>query len=407
MSLPVTIAWRYLKSKKSHNAVNIISIVATLGVVVTTAAIVIVLSVFNGFNDMVQSRLSRLSTDLVISPVSGKVIENADSLLAEVTATDGVAAACPVIEDQALAVYVDYQKPVRLKGVPDDYNRYTAIDSVIVPGAGRWMLVDDVARYAVVGAGPAIDLHLQAGALRMLILYAPMRQGRVNIANPVDAFVADSLFIAAIFQAQQSAVDDDLIFVPLDFARDLFDYSDEASAIELNVSPGRRVDDVMRTLADKLGDGYTVKNRLMQQAESYRMINVEKWVTFLLLAFILLIATFNVISTLSLLIVEKRESIDTLRYLGASRALTTRIFVAQSWLITAVGALGGMVLGVLLSLGQQQFGWIKLAGDPSRLIVVAYPVKVIWTDLLIVAALIAAIAALTGLVTALIARRAA
>lgn len=402
--LPLRIAWRYLKSKKTHNAVNIISIVATLGVVVATAALVLVLSVFNGFRDMVEQRLSRLDPPIAITAATGKVIVNADSVMAAVSALEGVEAAFPTVDDQALAVFADYQMPVRLKGVPDIYHRYNALDDVVLSGSSR--LEDGVARYALVASGPAIRLHVQPQSLRMLRLFAPMRQGRVNLANPVDAFVEDSLFVGAVFQVQQAVVDDDLIIVPIDFARDLFDYPSEASVIEVHTRPGANVDALRDKIIAMLGDSYRVDDRLMQQAESFRLINIEKWVTFLLLAFILVIATFNVVSTLALLIVEKRESTATLRALGASTSLTRAIFACQAWLITGLGAVVGIIIGILLALGQQTFGWVKLAGDPSRLIVDAYPVKVIPSDILIVLALAAAVALLTSVITSLIARRA-
>ncbi len=403
--LPLRIAWRYLKSKKTHNAVNIISIVATLGVVVTTAALIIVLSVFNGFKGMVEERLSQLDPDLMVTPASGKVMANGDSVADAVKDVPGVKTAFAAIEDQALAIYADYQMPVRLLGVPDNYARFNGMDNVIVNGGGQSVLNDEVASYALVSAGPAVQLHVQPNSPRMLQLYAPMRQGRVNIANPVDAFTADSLFVGAVFQVQQNDVDADLIVVPVDFARNLFDYPDEASQIQVFLNPGTDTERTRVEIARRLGKNFEVKDRLMQQAESYRLINIEKWMTFLLLAFIMLIATFNVISTLALLVVEKRESVATLRSLGASQQFVRRVFVAQAWLITAVGAIIGLVVGILLSLGQQYFGWVTLAGDTSRLIVQAYPVRVVWTDVVVVLALVAVIALVTSAITAAIARR--
>lgn len=404
--LPLRIAWRYLKSKKTHNAVNIISIVATLGVVVTTAALIIVLSVFNGFKVMVEERLSQLDPDLMVTPASGKVMASGDSVADALKEVPGVKTAFSAIEDQALAIYADYQMPVRLLGVPDNYARFNGMDNVIVNGGGQSELNDEVASYALVSAGPAVQLHVQPNSPRMLQLYAPMRQGRVNIANPVDAFTADSLFVGAVFQVQQNNVDADLIVVPIDFARNLFDYPDEASQVQVFLNPGADTEKTRLEIARRLGKEFVVKDRLMQEAESYRLINIEKWMTFLLLAFIMLIATFNVISTLALLVVEKRDSANTLRSLGASQQLVRRVFVAQAWLITAVGAVIGLVVGILLSLGQQYFGWVKLAGDTSRLIVNAYPVRVVWTDILVVLALVAVIALATSAITAVIARRA-
>lgn len=403
MALPLKIALRYLKSKKAHNAVNIISIISICGVVVTTAALVCVLSVFNGFKDVIESRLARLDPEIAICPTQGKTIADADSVINVVSCINGVEKAMPVLEDQALAIYADYQMPVRLKGVPANYHEINAIDSVIIDGS--YALKDEVSNFAVVGIGTALNLRLRANSLRMLQFYAPRREGRVNLANPIDAFTCDSLFVSSIFQVQQNSYDQDLIFVPLDFARNLFDYDTQASQIELKLNKGANEQKVMKDIQQALGASYQVKNRLMQQAESFRMVNVEKWVTFLLLAFIMIIATFNIISTLSLLIIEKDESIATLQNLGATNQQITRIFVAEGWLITMLGAVLGIVLGVLLCLGQQTFGWLKLNADPTQVIVAAYPVKVMWFDLIIVLLLVAAIGFVTSLVTSNIMRR--
>ena len=369
----------------------------------TTAALVCVLSVFNGFRGVIQDRLARLDPEVAITPAKGKVMPDTDSVLTAIGSIDGIDKAMPVLEDQALAIYADYQMPVRLKGVPVNYHEINALDSTIIDG--YYALTDEVSRFAVVGIGPAMNLRLRAGSLLILQLYAPRRVGRVNVANPIDAFLSDSLFVSSIFQVQQNSYDQDLIFVPLDFARNLFDYESEASQIELKLRPGSNPQAVMRQVSQLLGPSYEVKDRLMQQSESFRMVNVEKWVTFLLLAFIMIIATFNVISTLSLLIIEKDESIATFQNLGATRQQITRIFVAEGWLITMLGAVLGVILGLLLCLGQQTFGWLKLSADPSQVIVNAYPVQVVWTDVLVVLLLVAAIGFVTSLVTSSIMRR--
>ncbi|MBQ7205968.1 MAG: ABC transporter permease [Muribaculaceae bacterium] len=403
MSLPLKIAWRYLVSKKGHQAVNIISIVAVCGVVVSTAALICVLSVFNGFKGLIMGRLAMLDPQIAITATVGKAINDADSVIDVVSAVPGVERAVPVISDQALAVYVQEQMPVRLKGVPDDYNTMNDMDSVIVDG--EWKLRDQVSRYAVAGAGPAVRLAMRPAFLGMVQLYAPQRQGRVNIANPMGAFRQDSLFLSGVFQLQQNSYDADLIYVPLDVARQLFDYETEATQVEVKLAPTADEQEVMHAISRALGNGYQVKNRLMQQSEAYRLVNIEKWMAFLLLAFILVIATFNVISTLSLLIIEKSDSISTLRALGANDRQISRIFVLQGWLITLMGAITGVVIGLVLCLCQQQFGWLRLSGDPANMIVSAYPVEVQWTDVLVTLGLVAAVGLLTSMVTALIMRR--
>ena len=403
MSLPLKIAWRYLVSKKGHQAVNIISIVAVCGVVVATAALICVLSVFNGFKGLIMGRLALLDPEVAITATLGKTINNADSVINAVGTLPGVERAVPVVIDQALAMYAQYQMPVRLKGVPDDYNRMNGMDSVIVDG--EWKLRDQVSKYAVAGAGPAVRLCVRPEFLGMVRLYAPQRQGRVNIANPMGAFRQDSLFVSGVFQLQQNSYDADLIYVPLDMARELFDYETEATQIELKLMPGANEQQVMQLISHVLGKGYQVKNRLMQQSEAYRLVNIEKWMAFLLLAFILIIATFNVISTLSLLIIEKDDSIATMRALGANDSQISRIFVLQGWLITLAGAVTGIVIGLILCLCQQQFGWLRLSGDPANMIISAYPVEVQWMDVVITLALVAAVGLLTSMVTALIMRR--
>ncbi len=403
MRLVLKIALRYLRSKKAHNAVNIISSISTCGVVVTTAALICVLSVFNGFKGLIMGRLAMLDPEIAISVSHGKAIADADSVVRVAQGVEGVAVAMPVIEDNALAIFSDYQMPVRLRGVPDGYNRLNGLDSVIVDG--EFKLHDQVSRYAVLGAGPAIKLHARPGFLRMVQLYAPQRQGRVNMANPMDAFRNDSVFVSGVFQMQQNGYDADLIYVPIELTRDIFDYTTEATRVELKLNPGANADAVMQQLTAALGPAYTVQNRLMQEATAYRLVNVEKWVTFLLLAFIMIIATFNVISTLSLLIIEKDDSIRTLSNLGATDKQITQVFVTEGWLIALFGAVAGVAVGLVLCLCQQQFGWLKMQGDESLLVVRAYPVQVELTDVLVVFVLTAFIGLLTSVVTSLTMRR--
>jgi len=204
---------------------------------------------------------------------------------------------------------------------------------------------------------------------------------------------------------QQNSYDADLFYVPLDVARDLFDYDTQATQVEVKLSAGAHEAQVIDAIGHALGSGYQVKNRLMQQREAYRLVNIEKWMAFLLLAFILMIATFNVISTLSLLIIEKDDSIATLRALGANDGQISRIFVLQGWLITLVGAITGVVIGLALCLCQQHYGLLHLSGDPANMIISAYPVEVQWMDVAITMALVAAVGLLTSMVTAMIMRR--
>lgn len=402
MNLSLNIALRYLRAKKGHTAVNIISIISVLGVVVTTAALICVLSVFNGFHDLIKDKLSNVDPDIAITATLGKTIADADSVMKVASAIPGVAKVMPVVEDNALAIFADFSMPLRLKGVPKNYNELTGIDSVVVEG--DFLLDDGVSRYAVMGVGPAVNLNARPGSLRMLQLYAPQRRGQVDLNDPMNAFTEDSVFVSGVFMVQQKNYDNDMVFVPIDLARELFDYTTEASQVEVKLAPGTSEADVMEQLEAQLGASYTVKNRIMQQDSSFRLVNMEKWITFLLLAFILVIATFNVISTLSLLIIEKDESIRTFRSLGATDKQITRIFVTEGWLIALVGAVIGVAVGLVLCLCQQQFGWLKLSASADAVIVQSYPVSVVWTDVVVVFMLVAAVGLVTSFVTSLMMR---
>ena len=403
MHLPLHIALRYLRSKKSHSAVNIISIVSVCGVIVATAAIVCVLSVFNGFSKLIHSKLSMLDADIAITATLGKTIADADSVAAVARGVAGVEMALPVVEDNALAMFFNYQMPVTLKGVPNGYDSLTNIRGTIIDG--KYLLDDGISQYSVIAIGPALSLNVRPDYLKMVSLYTPRRRGNINLANPATALRSDSVFVSGVFQIEQNKYDRSTMFVSIEMARRLFDYTTQATAVELRLAPGANEPAVMAALTDALGEQYVVKNRLMQQAEAFRMVNIEKWVTFLLLGFILVIATFNVIGALSLLIIEKTDSIDTFRNLGASNKLISRIFVMEGWVISLLGAVLGIVLGLALCLIQEHFGLIEMQGNAATLIITAYPVAVQWTDLLVVLALSLAVGALTSLVTKLIMRR--
>ena len=403
MHLPLHIALRYLRSKKSHSAVNIISIVSVCGVIVATAAIVCVLSVFNGFSKLIHSKLSMLDADIAITATLGKTIADADSVAAVARGVAGVEMALPVVEDNALAMFFNYQMPVTLKGVPNGYDSLTNIRGTIIDG--KYLLDDGISQYSVIAIGPALSLNVRPDYLKMVSLYTPRRRGNINLANPATALRSDSVFVSGVFQIEQNKYDRNTMFVSIEMARRLFDYTTQATAVELRLAPGANEPTVMAALTDALGEQYVVKNRLMQQAEAFRMVNIEKWVTFLLLGFILVIATFNVIGALSLLIIEKTDSIDTFRNLGASNKLISRIFVMEGWVISLTGAVLGIALGLVLCLLQEHFGLIEMQGNAATLIITAYPVAVQWTDVLVVLALSVAVGALTSLVTKLIMRR--
>ena len=397
------IAIRYLFSKKTHNAVNVISLISLAGVAVATMAIVCVLSVFNGFSDLSAAHLSLLDPDLKITPVEGKSISSVDSLIYEIEQIDGVDVAIPTIEEQALAIYGDRQMPVMIKGVPSEYENTTDIKSIVIDG--DFCLTDSIASYATLSVGAAIGLGATPSFYRYLGIYMPKREGRVNVANPMTAFRSDSLIVAAVYQVAQAEYDTDMVILPLENVARLLDYDDEATAIEVKLKSSANLSKVTPQMQTILGDGFVVKDRLRQQEQSFRMIEIEKWITFLMLAFILIIASFNIISTLSMLVIEKSENIHTLHSLGATSTMISCIFMLEGWLISIVGGIAGIIIGVILTLAQQWGGFIKLSGDPSALSIDHYPVRLDVMDLFVVMGLVIVIGFFTAQITALFTRK--
>lgn len=388
------IALRYLFSRKRHNAVNVISWISVAGVAVATAAIVCVLSVFNGFSGIAMSRLSDIDPDIKIVPVSGKVFSAADSLADALARLPEFEVAVPVIEERALAIYAGRQMPVSIKGVPANYREVTKVESTLIDG--ELLSRDGDFPCAALSVGVALSLNARPGYYDLLQLYAPRRIGRVNTANPMTAFRGDSLIVSGVYEVEQSEYDTDRAIVPLSTARKILDYTDEGTAIEIKLAPGVGEKQGLAAAQRAIGGSGIAQNRLMQQAESFRMISVEKWITFLMLAFILIIASFNVLSIMSMLIIEKKDNIATLSALGATPGLVRRIFVFEGWLISLLGGTVGIITGVALCLVQQHWGLIKLSGNPSQLSVTVYPVHVELGDLAAIALIVVLIGLLIG-----------
>lgn len=402
--LALRIALRYLLARKSHSAVNVISVISVAGVAVATAAIVVVLSVFNGFADLSARHLSKADPALMVTPAKGKVIADADSLAAAVASVPGVTAAMPSLQERALLISGNTQLPVIFKGVTADYQLVTDFDDVIVDGA---FISDTVAPYpSQLSVGVAARAGLRPATESIADIYVPRRRGRINPANPATAFTGTQIMVTGISQIDQLEYDADRIVIPLAAARRLLDYTTEASAMEIALNDRYEQRAIARKISAAIGPDYRVATRLEQRQDSFRMIAVEKWVTFLMLAFILVIASFNIVSTLSLLVIEKRDNMATLRALGASRRAVSAVFMAEGWLITVAGGVCGIVLGLALSLAQQFGGFIKLGADPDALTIDVYPVLVAPADIAIVAALIVAVAALASLTTRLFTRSA-
>ena len=392
MVLSLRIAARYLFSKKSHSAINVISIISVCGVAIITAALICTLSVYNGFSHLIGSLLSEIQPDIKILPAAGKTIAGDDAIWDEIAAWDDVAMLSPVIEETALAVY-DRQLPVVVKGIPDNYDELTGLAHTIV--TGEYLLRDSIVSYAIIGAGVAVRLGAGVAYSRPIELNAPHRRGRVNIVNPAASFTSRRFFVSAAFYSNQAPYDDNVVYIPIDEARVLFDYPTEATAIELRCAADVSAERLVQRLEKRLGSDYVVQDRYKQNGESFRWMQIEKWITFLILVFILLIAVFNIVGALSMLIVDKKEHIATLRSLGADDKLIVRIFMTEGWLISMIGALSGLVIGVLLCWLQQEFGLLRL-GDSGAFIVEAYPVKLEWVDTLMVTAVVLLLGALTA-----------
>ena len=394
MNLSLKIAVRYLFSKKSHSAINIISMVSICGVAVTTMALICTLSVYNGFQDLISSLYSSLDPQIKITPSAGKTFNAESEKIKALAQWPEIEAISPVIEENALLVYRNRQMPVLLKGVPDNYTQVTLIDSVLLDG--NFFLRDSIASYATIGVGVANRLEVGAHYVYPLFVYTPKRMAKVNLANPSNAFNEDRMFATAVFSVNQPEYDDQMVIVPLEMARRLFDYTQDASALEIKLRPETDEKLVRSRLSEFLGKDFQIKNRMMQQETSFRMMQIEKWMTFLILAFILMIATFNVVGSLSMLIIDKHNDIKTLRNLGADEKLISRIFLTEGWLISAIGAGTGLLAGILLCWLQQKYGLLKLGQATGAFVVDTYPVRLLWSDALAVLAVVT----LLGLPTA-------
>ena len=384
MSFPFYIARRYLVSKKKHNAINIISGVAVCGVALATLAMVCTLSVFNGFQDMVAGFFTAFDPQLKITARQGKVFDPHTAVMDSVHALPDIAVWTETLEENALVKYKDRQAMVVIKGVEQSFEQLTEIDSLLY-GTGRFLLEDEVVNYGIMGIELVSQLGTGVQFVDPLQVYAPKRRTRINLANPAASFRTDYLFSpGCVFVVNQEKYDGHYILTSIDFARQLFDYGQEASAIEVKLHPGSDTDAVQRQMSRLLGSDYLVQNQYEQQADVFRIMEVEKLLSYLFLTFIVAVACFNVVGSLSMLILDKRDDVQTLRNLGADSRLITRIFLLEGRLITLTGAVAGVVLGLLLCWAQQRFGLLTLGGGGGAFIVDAFPVSVHAVDVLLV-----------------------
>lgn len=383
MNFPFYIARRYLFSKKSHNAINVISGISVCGVALATLALVCTLSVFNGFQDLVSNLFTAFDPELKIVPATGKVFDGQDKAIAAIRKMPEVALVSESLKDNALVQYQGRQAMAVIKGVEDNFEELTPIDTILF-GRGELLLHDEVVDYAIPGVQLLATLGTGIRFLDPLEVYAPKRGAKVNMANPAASFTGGNLFSSGlVFAVNQEKYDGSYILTSLKFARQLFQYTTEVSAINLKMKEGTDIDAFKRKLEKHLGERFRVFDRYEQQADTFRIMKIEKFISYLFLTFILMIACFNVIGSLSMLIIDKRDDVVTLRNLGANDRQIVRIFLFEGRLISFIGAVSGIVLGVLLCWLQQTFGLISL-GAAGSFIVDAYPVSVHWEDVALI-----------------------
>ena len=383
MNFPFYIARRYLFSKKSHNAINVISTISVCGVALATLALVCTLSVFNGFQDLVETFFTAFDPQLKITAVRGKVFDGQDKRVLQLKKLPEVAVYSESLEDNVMVQYQGRQAMAVIKGVEDNFDELPPIDSILF-GRGDLLLHDEVVDYAIPGIQLLSTLGSGIRFLDPLEIYAPRRGAKVNMANPSTGFVTGNLFSSGlVFAVNQEKYDASYILTSMNFARKLFQYTTEVSAINLKLKDGADTDAVKKYIQTLLGDDFRVQDRYEQQADTFRIMEIEKLISYLFLTFILMIACFNVIGSLSMLIIDKRDDVVTLRNLGASDRQIVRIFLFEGRMISLFGALAGVILGLLLCWLQQEYGLISL-GDSGSFVVDAYPVSVHASDVIIV-----------------------
>lgn len=383
------IAWRYLFSKKGHNAINIVSGISAAAIAVVTAAMICVLSVMNGFGALVEHMFSEFDPVLMVLPAEGQTLRTDTEPVLSLYAREDIGAISMQLEQTALIRYKDHQLPARVLGVDSLFKRTANIDSIITDGF--YSVWDGAFERTVLGRGLAAQIGMNAHFTGALHLYAPKRTGTVNLLRPDLSLQHEHAFIAGTFAVNQIEYDDRLLLVSLPLAQRLFDY-DEYTATALRITPGEKSDEksLKRDLTHILGPAYKVLNRYEQQADFFRILRIEKLLTILLLVFILLIASFNIIGSLTMLIIDKSEDIRILSHLGADEPTIRRVFLLEGWFISSLGTLVGLAIGVIVCLCQQSFGWLKL-GDGNDYIISAYPVQVQALDVLMVAIVVLAL----------------
>ena len=375
------IARRYLLAKKSTNAINIISAISMLGVMVGSAALIIILSVFNGFEEMVLKMFNSITPQIVVVPAEGKTFDPNTAYFNELRKSKQVYSFTEVLSENALVRYDGKQTPAMIKGVSNDFLKNKSLDTIMVDGV--FALENKIEQPQAV-LGSALQAFLGANPadpFEQLQIYSPKKGATGNSVNPMDDFTMLSIAPAGIFEVQQDF--DNLLIVPLSFARELLGETKNVSAIEINVQPEVDAEVFKKQLSEDLGSKYVVKNRIEQNQALYNVLGSEKWIVYIILTFILIIAIFNIIGSLTMLVIDKQKDISVLSSLGAGKRLIKRIFLAEGMMITLTGCIFGVLIGLIFCLLQQHFGWIKM-GDADFMFSNAYPIALKWTDFVLV-----------------------
>lgn len=383
MKLSLFIAKRYLFSKKSHQVINIISGVAIAGIALATAAMICTLSVFNGFSSVVAEQFTAFDPDIKITAAKGKCFSTDDERIHAVGKLQDVEAVSFCVEDKAMIKYAGKQTMVNIKGIDYNFTELTDFEEAL-KGYGAFILEDSLNSYAILGAElvNSLQFNLQSGT--RFEIFAPNRSGKLNLTMPARNFKKGKLVSnGLVFIVNQPEYDAGYIITSDEFARKLFRRKEnEATSMELKLAAGAHTGSIKEEIKEILGNGFTVQDRYEQQDDVFKVMQIEKLISYIFLSFILLIACFNIVGSLSMLIIEKRDNMNTLRSMGADRKTIANIFVYEGVIISAIGAVSGILLGVALCLAQQQFGFISMGGNTGEFIVDSYPVEIDAGDVL-------------------------
>lgn len=384
MNFPFYIARRYLFSKKSTHVINIISGISVVGVAVATMALVVTLSVFNGFHDLVASLLTSFDPQIEIVPTKGKTAPADDPILTKIRNLPQVDVATESVEDQAMAIYKGRQAMIKVKGVEDNFSELSHINDILY-GDGEFSLHAANLQFGVVGIRLADNLGMTADWDGQLKIYAPKREGQLDLMNPTEGFVEDSVISpGVVFSVKQARYDRDYVLTSIAFARNLFGQQGMLSQLEIRLKPGSDLDAVKAEMQKIAGSKYRVLDRMEQQADTFKIMKIEKFIAYIFLTFILAVACFNIIGSLSMLIIDKKNDVVTLRNMGASDKQIVRIFLFEGRMISAIGAILGILVGLLLCWLQQVYGLVSLGRSSGSFIVDAYPVSVHPGDIIII-----------------------